>query len=293
MDVDYCIILGCPRSGTSFLVDSLKALPYTECLSGISFPVPIIHLVAQALPNDTIACLDYALESSFDVYLDAYAGSRFRAVQRFLDGSLTIQEAKEIFLRQHQVQRLIYKEPFFSFAPEFVYRALPTCKIIYLIRDGRDCANSLVKSYGSLTDEKLKDFRTPTAPLGYLYQSRPVPWWVATDRAGDFLKASPYVRSIWMWKEMIKSCEAFFSQDHVVLSRRVLKIKYEDLTRDPRTAGEKIAQHLGVPLNKRLLSKLSRASIQSIGKHKSRDPLELEIAEDIAYTELNLQGYVC
>ena len=285
-------VIGCPRSGTTFLIDCLAALSYTECVSGISFPVPITHLAAQQLPKQTMNCLEYALRSTLNVYLDSVPNSRFKAFHQLITGSLELSEAREIFQRQRQLQNLIYKEPFFSFSPDFLYRALPNCKIIYLYRDGRDCANSLVKSYGVLTDEKLKTLDTSETVLGYQYKGFWLPWWVEHDQASDFVEASPYVRSIWMWKEMVRRCESFFHQANVMASGRILRIKYEDLAREPGVFGEKIINYIGADFNNRLRKRFRQASVSSIGKYKNRNALEIELAEKVAHHELSFYGYI-
>jgi Sulfotransferase family len=290
--LEYCFVLGCPRSGTTFLMNCLEALPYTECLSGISYPIPIAHLAAQQLPERINHCLEYSLESTLNVYLDSIPNSRLRAFCNVLTGSIDLHEAKALFQRKRQLKRFIYKEPFFSFAPSFVYRALPNCKIIYLYRDGRDCANSLVRMYDVLTDEKLKTLKTSESSLGYQNGSLWIPWWVAPDQSDDFIQASPYVRAIWMWKEMVNSCESFFAQPDVQKSERILKIKYEDLTHEPMVFGEKIVNHIGADFNSRLQRRFRKASVKSIGKYKGQDDLEIKSAEQVAYHELNLYGYL-
>jgi hypothetical protein len=290
MSLQYTIVLGCPRSGTTFLMRCLDALPYTECLSGICFPVPIAHLAAQNLPEEIKDCLDYALESTFQVYLDGYTGSRFGAVHHFLDGSMSLRELKEFFYREYKLQRFIYKEPFFSFAPEYIYRSLPNCRIIYIYRDGRDCANSLVQSYGALTDKRLGSLKSSAASMGYRHNELYVPWWVEPDQADAFIASKPFVRAIWMWKEMVRRCDSFFSKSDVLLSGRVLQIKYEDLAYDPITIGGKIASHLGLDLNPRFSKRLQQVSTRSIGKYKRRDTDELKAAENIAYAELKHYG---
>ena len=73
----------------------------------------------------------------------------------------------------------MYKEPLFSLAPEFVFDALPEAKIIYIFRDGRDIANSLVASYDVLTDQELTHLQSSEMQSGRSYDHRYVPWWVA------------------------------------------------------------------------------------------------------------------
>ncbi|MEP0905047.1 sulfotransferase [Leptolyngbya subtilissima ST-M1] len=273
-------------------MECLEALPYTECVSGISFPVPMAHLAAQQLPEQTMHCLEYGLRSTLNVYLDAIPNSRFKAFHRLAAGFLGVSEAKKIFQRQRKIQNLIYKEPFFSFSPNFLYRALPDCKIIYLYRDGRDCANSLVKSYDVLTNEKLKTLNTSESALGYPCQDFWIPWWVAVDQVDNFIEASPYVRSIWMWREMVRCCESFFSQTNVVTSGRILKIKYEDLVYEPMVFGEKIVNYIGADFDNRLQKCFKQASTKSIGKYKKRDTIDIKSAERVAHRELSSYGYI-
>jgi Sulfotransferase family len=292
MSLRYYFILGCPRSGTTFLMNCLEAISYTECLSGISYPIPIAHLAAQQLPEQINHCLEYSLESTLNIYLDSIPNSRLRAFCHLLTGSIGLHETKALFQRKRHLKNFIYKEPFFSFAPSLVYRALVNCKIIYLYRDGRDCANSLVKRYDTLTDEKLKTLRTSESTLGYSYENFWIPWWVATDQADDFIRASPYIRSIWMWKEMVYRCESFFSKPDVLESGRVLKVKYEDLANKPMVFGKKIANYLDADFDNRLRKRFKQASNESIGKYKGRNASELKLAEQVAYHELSSYGYL-
>lgn len=292
MGLTYYFVLGCPRSGTTFLMDCLEALPYTECVSGISFPVPMAHLAAQHLPEQTKHCLEYALRSTLNVYLASVPNSRYKAFHRLATGSLGFGEAKKIFQRQRQLQNLIYKEPFFSFSPDLLYRALPNCKIIYLYRDGRDCASSLVQKYDILTNEKLKTLDTSESVLGYKYKNLWLPWWVAADQANEFIEASSYVRSIWMWKEMVRCCESFFSQTNVIKSGQILKIKYEDLAREPMVFGKKIVDYIGADFDSRLQKRFRQASVKSIGKYKRCDSSDIKLAEQVAHRELSLYGYI-
>ncbi|HEY9831805.1 MAG TPA: hypothetical protein V6D26_14580, partial [Stenomitos sp.] len=102
----------------------------------------------------------------------------------------------------------------------------------------------------------------------------------------------PYVRAIWMWKEMVGRCHNFFSQPEVAETGRVLLVKYEDLVSDSLKVGELIANHFGTQMNRQLQKQIKKAHPQSIGIHKRRNPQEIEEAERIAQTELKLYGYL-
>jgi hypothetical protein len=293
MKVKYCIVLGCPRSGTTFLMTALRALANSECISGLLIPVSIPHLVNYSLPDYIYNVLAFELEASLQNYLDSgIPSSRFSALHQWLKGYMSSQEFFQALQRKRVVERIIYKEPFLSFAPEFTYRALPDCRILHLYRDGRDCADSLVRTYDVLTDEKLMALNTSEMPIGRKYDARYVPWWVEEGREEEFLGSTPYVRSIWMWKEMVGRCHNFFSQPEVAQTGRVLLVKYEDLVSDSLKCGELIATHFGAKMNRQLEKQIKKAHPQSIGIHKRRDSKEIEEAERIAQAELKLYGYL-
>src|ERR687885_2050869 len=293
MKVKYCIVLGCPRSGTTFLMTALRALANSECISGLLVPVSIPHLVNYSLPTYIYNVLAFELEASFQNYLDSgIPYSRFSALHKWLKGYMSSQEFFHALGRQRVIERIIYKEPFLSFAPEFTYRALPDCRILHLYRDGRDCADSLVRTYDVLTDEKLMALNTSEMPIGRKYDDRYVPWWVQEGKEERFLTSTPYLRAIWMWKEMVGRCHTFFSQPEVVATKRVLSVKYEELVSDSLNYGEIIVQHFGAKMNVRLRQQFTKAHTLSIGIHKSRHPQEIEEAEKIAQTELEIYGYL-
>lgn len=293
MTVQYCIVLGCPRSGTTFLMTALKALANSECISGLLIPVSIPHLVNYSLPTYVYNTLAGELESSLQNYLDSgIPYSRMLAIHNWLKGWMSTKELLQAWQQKREIERIVYKEPFLSFAPEFTYRALPDCRILHLYRDGRDCADSLVRTYNVLTDEKLMALNTAEMPIGRKYDHRYVPWWVEEGKESEFLDCTPYVRAIWMWKEMVKRCHDFFSQPEVVETGRVLLVKYEELVSNNLQSGEVIVKHFNSAMNPRLQKQFKKARNSSIGIHKRRDPQEIEAAERVAQAELKLYGYL-
>src|SRR5919202_755735 len=118
MTVQYCIVLGCPRSGTTFLMSALQALANSECISGLLVPVSIPHLVNYSLPTYIYNVLAFELEASFQNYLDSgIPYSRFSALYKWLKGYMSCREFFQAMRRKRVVERIIYKEPFLSFAP--------------------------------------------------------------------------------------------------------------------------------------------------------------------------------
>ena len=292
MDVDYNVILGCPRSGTTFLVDALQALPNSECITGHLFPLAIAHLVNQPLTAEVYNCLSRSFEFSIQDYLESIEKARVPAIYRWLSKNLTSQELIQALKGDRTIERAIYKEPFLAFAPEFTYNALPKCKIIHIYRDGRDCADSLMRKYQVLTDEKLTSEHRAEMPIGRKYDHRYVPWWVEPGRDEEFLACSPYVRAVWMWKEMTGRCYDFFSRPNVAESGRVLLLKYEDLVSDPIQYAEVVANHFGCQMNDRLQKAFAGAHNSSVGIYQRREAKEIQAANEIAKAELRSYGYL-
>lgn len=289
--IDYNLILGCPRSGTTFLLEALKPLPYSECISGHLLPLAIPHIVNQSLSPDIYQCLVNSFEFSIQDFLESIHKARAGSIHKWLTQAMTIEELFQALQRKRVIQRLVYKEPFLSFAPEFAYNSLPNCRIVHIYRDGRDCADSLVRKYQVLTDEKLMILGTAEMPLGRQHDHRYIPWWVEQGGEEEFLACTPYVRSIWMWKAMVRRCHDFFTRPDVIASGRVMLLRYEDLVSDPLKYGEAVVRHFGCTMNNQLRQRFKQARLSSIGIHKRRDLQEIKAAEKIAKAELELYGY--
>jgi hypothetical protein len=184
----------------------------------------------------------------------------------------------------------VYKEPFLSLAPEFPLSALPDAKLIYIYRDGRDVANSLVESYDVLTDQALTHLHSPEMRLGRPYDERYVPWWVAEGRDDEFIESPPYVRAIWMWTYMVRRCNRYFSD--LDAPDRVLKIQYEAFMRDPEPVGRQILDHLDRDSTRAFRRHLNRARTSSISKHTRRPSNEIDAAVEVAGGALSDLGYL-
>jgi hypothetical protein len=288
--IEYTIVFGCPRSGTTFLSKAMNALPNIESLIGTVLPVAIPQIAKQELSPEIRDALAIGFERSLDAYM--HSGrfhSRAMALQKWANARNGFGGFLSAIRGQREVTHLVYKEPALAFAPEFVLDAFPQSRIVYIYRDGRDVANSLVRSYDALSDEKLRSPRNLARALGRQYDDRFVPWWVDAGRDDEFIGSAPYVRSIWMWKYMVRECHACF--DRMRDPERVLQIRYEDLMSDPTHFGDLIATHLAQESTRASRKQMSSAHTKSIGKYAARNAAEMEAAQKVAEDELRLLGY--
>lgn len=272
----------------------LNALPDSECMVGTLLPVAIPHVVNQDLPREVYDALTVGFERSLDAYIhSARFYSRGAALQKWGAAPTGVRGLINALKGNREgIRRLIYKEPFLSLAPDFTFQALPEAQIIHIYRDGRDVANSLVRSYDVLSNDRLTHLLGSEMRLGRKYDDLHfIPWWVEAGREDEFMAGTPYVRAIWMWKYMVRRCHDFFSLPEVEQSGRVMLLSYEDLMRQPEKYGAAVLDHLGAEPSKAFWKRLRSAHADSIGKFRKRDRAEVESAERVAGEELRLYGY--
>jgi hypothetical protein len=288
------VVLGAPRSGTTYLMRCLDAVPDAEGVTGNLFPIAFLHLAANPPSEEMRALLGRAFRGALSDYAEsAVVQSRAAALRKWWLASRRPDRLRDAARGVRRERVLVYKEPFLSFAPELAWEALPQCRVVYLIRDGRDVADSLVRSYGVLSDERLASLDSNEAPIGRRWRGGLcVPWWVREGEEDEFVAADPYARAIWMWREMVARCEALSERPDVRSSGRLLTVRYEDLVSDPLGQGEAIVAHLGGRMTNRVRERLAEAHSGSIGIHEHRDRASLVAAEAVAEEQLTKLGYL-
>lgn len=289
--MDYCVVFGAPRSGTTYLSRALGCLQGTEGRIGQIVPVATFHLLNKELSPQQSDALFGSLKRAIDIYLAGEYNSRFRALESWWRAPLQWRRLLHVVRRGSRPRPnwFVYKEPFVSLVPEFAFDALPGAKIIYIYRDGRDVANSLVESYDVLTDQELTHLNSAEMRLGRPYDERYVPWWVAEGRDDEFIESPPYVRAIWMWMYMVRRCQQCF-QDRET-SDQVLQVQYEAFMRNAHGIGDRILQHLDLRDTQAFRRYLDRARTSSIGKYEERPRGEIDAAVEVAGDALAKRGY--
>ncbi len=294
-DVDKVVVMGCPRSGTTFLSVLFDCLPNAESLMGTLLP-PAIPAISRHVENEAVyKSLAIAFERAIETYL--HSGrfySRAAALQKWMNAPSGMASLADAFKGRRSIDQFIYKEPTLAYAPGWVLESLPDAKYILINRDGRDVANSLVKSYNVLSDEGLrdKDNKKLFKLLGTKVDDRYVPWWVDAGKETEFLECSQYARAIWMWKYMVRQCQDVLVHSGKLSEDQLLIIHYEEMMRNPTIVGKELAEFLNVDQNKRYVGRLKTAHTKSIGKYASLPEDEVAEAERVAERELKELGYL-
>lgn len=93
--VEYKIVLGSPRSRTTFLMKCLNGFPYSECISGHLLPILLPHLVNHSFSPEIHEALSRSIEFSFKDYLESTQFARISIIHRWLIGYINVSEMIE------------------------------------------------------------------------------------------------------------------------------------------------------------------------------------------------------
>ncbi|HEY7472642.1 MAG TPA: sulfotransferase [Gemmatimonadota bacterium] len=279
--------MGCPRSGTTFLLSVLAALPHARAHSGILIPHRLCHVVGAAAEGDPrTEDLLYSFRDTLWKILVSGVTSRAFHARDAMRHPGRARSALDVLAGRRAVDLsryvLAYKEPFMAFAAARLAGHFRTARILHLIRDGRDCADSMDRTYGNaLSDEVLRAdgslWRQVGTEIGVArrFEGSMLPWWVAEGREREFLSTSRIGRYLWMWRESVERGR----QARGVAADRYAELRYEDLCRDPRSAGRMLTEFLGVEPSPRFDRALRRARASSIGIARGRGGTDSQPAD--------------
>ena len=297
-ELDRCgpvFIMGCPRSGTTFLGNSIGHLPDVEMFIGILIPDRMMHVLGSGRlaaedREDILWSLRFTLWRAF-LKRQASQGETFLAAAR---GRLGWSDVRTRPRRPLTEFTLVYKEPFLVFAAPELADHFTRAKFIHIIRDGRDCADSLDRTYAlALSDEILKDEVLSRQKGSEIGVSRRwgewiLPWWVDEGSEEAFVSHTPYGRYIWMWRNMVNRGREV---GKTLGPDRYLEVRYEDLCREPESTGKRLVEFMQTRPHPRFSKYLTRASVKSIGIHRRQGADALAEAKDIGGDLLAELGY--
>lgn len=287
-------ILGCPRSGTTFLSKCVGSVAEIEQFDGVLVPPRLMHLVGHlASEGKDVRVLLLAMR---DVFWQSFWRRRF-FTNEVLARILARQKGLGSLLKMRSLEGVYFchKDAFLCFAMSQLADHFPNSKFIHIVRDGRDNADSLERSYPDalsdrvLSDEILANNKNTEIGVSRAHQGYFLPWWVSPEKQDDFIKMSRYGRCVWMWQEMVR--RGMDCGDRLG-SARYLQVSYESVVSDPLTNARNILQFLGFSLRRRSARKFATAHTASVGISKKRpNRREFDEAASIGGELLKQLGY--
>ena len=158
-------VVGSPRSGTTFLAESLGAQPGFVDLSEVT-PLKAALPALVGLPEDEAA----------------------RRIRQILERVRRLSLTRRV--------RAVEQTPEMSFFLGPSLAAYPKARAVHIVRDGRDVVASLIDR-GWLSDARPG---ADDAGLGYGAHAR---FWVEPARIDEFADASEATRAAWTWRRYV------------------------------------------------------------------------------------------
>lgn len=297
--IHLAFVMGCPRSGTTFLLRCLDGLPRMQSYAGILIPDRLCHVIASQRASSSL--VDDILHSCRAVLWKAFVTSilsRRYHLRRAIEEPRIAWPAARILLGWNPVSLrdfgMVYKEPFLAMAADAFAQHFSCARFIHLIRDGRDCADSLERTYGMALSDEVLDARGSRwrevgseIGVGREHAGMIVPWWVPAEHGQRFLDASLYERYLWLWRECVTRARA--SED--VANGRYLEIRYEELCANPGGVGKLLLGFLGLEGSRRFWKNLGTARSSSIGVGRRTPRILKGVACEPAANLLRELGY--
>jgi hypothetical protein len=201
-------LLGAPRSGTTFLGDSLGAVP---SVSYHHEPVATKAVTGSLVEGDWSAA---RARRAFRLTYTVLLASGHGAGRRFCE-----------------------KTPQNCFIVPQLAAWFPDATFVHIVRDGRDAALSYAAKPWLAAASAGSGRREPG---GYSWGPY-ARFWVETDRRGEFETTSDLHRCIWAWR---RHTEAAMAGAAALAPGRLLELRYEDLVADPAREGRRLGEHL-------------------------------------------------
>ncbi len=158
-------VIGSPRSGTTFLAESLGAQPGFVDLSEVT-----------------------PLKAALPALAGASEEEAARRIRQILERLRRLALARRL--------RAVEQTPEMSFFVTAALRAYPQARAVHIVRDGRDVVASLLERGWLQASQADAD----DAGLRYGAHAR---FWVEPQRTDEFARASEATRAAWAWRRYV------------------------------------------------------------------------------------------
>jgi hypothetical protein len=225
-------IIGAPRSGTTFLGNSLGRLP------------EISYHFEPRLTKAAARC----------IYDRTWDERRGRRLFKMSYGALLLAALDGGY-------RFAEKNPENSFLVPFLSAEFPDAQFVHIVRDGRDAAVSHAEQPWLSAAATTSGQRGRGGQLHGPHAR----WWVEIERREEFAQVSDIVRSAWCWRRFTGS--ALDGVAGLAVGRAV-EVRYEDMVSHPTGTADRLADVLELSADSRdaLQASLSRARPDSAGR---------------------------
>lgn len=240
-------IIGAPRSGTTFLGNSLGRLP------------EISYHFEPRLTKAAARC----------VYDGSWSARRGGAVFRLSYGAL-------LLAALDGGHRFAEKNPENSFLVPFLAAEFPDAQFVRIVRDGRDATVSHAEQPWLSAASAAAGQRGRGGQLHGPHAR----WWVEPGRREEFPVVPDIVRSAWCWRRFT---EAALEGTAALTAGRTAEVRYESMVSDPDGTAEMLADFLELSSDGRagLHASLARARPDSVGRWRAALD-ERQLAEVLA-----------
>lgn len=253
-------ILGCPRSGTTFLGSLLGTLPAVSYY----FEPPLLKYYTRLIYEGKVG-----LDDVRRVYSLVFRSLRFAV--------------------PGNGPRIVEKNPNHTWVAETLLKVFPDARFVLIERDGRDTALSLMKKPWHLRESAGCMQREPG---GYLYGPHPH-FYIEQERRQEYESASDLHRCIWIWR---RHSEELMRLGSALPEESRFELRYEALVQDTQSSLGQLLAFLKEddPISLGRATEAGKAaSSASIGRWKNRlDAGDLDLIEREAGECLRALGYV-
>jgi hypothetical protein len=252
-------ILGCPRSGTTFLGEVLEVLPNASYY----FEPPALKYYSRLI----------------------YEGKTTRArAERFYKRVIHAL----LFFAPGNGQRLIEKNPKHTWIAESLLSFFPDAQFIVITRDPRDVSISLFEKPWHRRDSLALNKRTPGE---YIYGPYPH-FYIERERFDEYVATSDLHRCAWIWRRFAEETERLKT---ALPAESQLHFRYEDLILQREQIIDQMLQFIGEtdPLSReRIAVSAAKGHSGSVGRWKRKlQPDQVQIIEKEAGSFLSHFGY--
>ncbi len=244
------IILGAPRSGTTMIYQALSTHPelwslYRESQSIINAHFPVTMVPGQSVlveASDVDDATAVAIDKEFfDSVGNAEVSFQLfgRGVPLILRARLSKQLTKLGAGKKVPPIRMVEKTPDNCFRIQMLLRVFPDAQFVYVVRDPRGSIASIHKGW---TEESR--FQRFDLPPGYVIKGYDGPSWCFGLPPGwEELDGSTVMEiCAHQWRLYNEYCRRDLPSD----PDRVMEVRYEDMSSNPRPVLERLAEWAGL-----------------------------------------------